>query len=89
MHLFFEDVNLEVTEQDDLANSWKETDHGWYRFMQLFYNVPYLKVLDEVGHADTALAEEEPDTCKVESTSEQESVFGQYYPSIYFAVADI
>ena len=33
MHLFFEDVNLEVTEQDDLANSWKETDHGWYRFM--------------------------------------------------------
>lgn len=33
MHLFFEDVNLEVTEQDDLVNSWKETDHGWYRFM--------------------------------------------------------
>lgn len=42
----------------------------------VIYNVPYLKVLDEVGHADTALAEEEPDTCKVESTSEQESVFG-------------
>lgn len=38
--------------------------------------VPYLKVSDEVDRADTTLAGGELDTYKLESTFEQESVFG-------------
>jgi len=35
-HLFFEDVHLDVTEQDDAANTWKEVDHGQYLIISCF-----------------------------------------------------
>lgn len=43
MRLFFEDVHLEVTEQDDPAYSWQEADHGQHQFTFLFYTTPYFK----------------------------------------------
>lgn len=71
-------MHLEITEQDDLVNTWTEADHGQYLIKSSFYNVPYLKISDEADHADTTLAEgEEPYTYKAESTfNEQEAVFG-------------
>lgn len=74
-HLFFfEDVRLEVAEQDDPANSWQETDHGQHQSMSLIYDAPYFNVLDD--HADPT-EDEELYIHKVESTfDEQESVLG-------------
>ena len=42
MRLFFEDLHIEVTEQDEPPKTWK--DHGQYLIIPLFYNVPYFQV---------------------------------------------
>lgn len=77
MRLFFKDVHLEVTEQDDTVYSWQEADHGQHQFTSLFTTLLTLNVLDEVDHADPTLTEDELYTHKVESAfDEQESVLG-------------